>query len=178
MKGMAVLGALMAFLMFTGFDCINDPIAVAVAVDPITKGFRINPGGTTYTSTQSVQLPDYVDEDYQESLIGGAIWDVGVRVNQLANNRNVTGTITVDGRLLARFTGQSWNSFISEKTVAKDPTLLQADSAGINHLIRLLSTKPLSYDPVVFVVSGSATTSIAPGDSVFVTVYAQAMANP
>ena len=178
MRAMVVAGALLGFLAFTGFDCINDPFTLAVNVDPIPFHFAVPVGSTTPSDKEVVDLQNYVDDDYVDDLISGAVNDIGIRVVGAHTGRSVSGSVTVGNGTTATTplvtipAGRSWNDYLTERRVATSPSYLTANSAGLDTLVAALKKRPLGFVTVQYAVTlGSA--SVA-GDSVIITIYSQA----
>ena len=184
MRAMVVAGALLAFLALSGFDCINDSFTLSVDVEPVIIGFALPdvPSTTTPSGTEDVNLGDYVDEEYADDLINGAINNVGIRVKpshpDLPSGRSVSGTVTVANEgnpavtLLTIPSGRVWDDYLTERTVATDPGYLSVRSAGLDTLVAALLKKPLGTVTLHYAAMLGAPAEA--GDSIFITIYAQA----
>jgi hypothetical protein len=82
MKTKLILVALVVFLMTTGFECLNDPIVVAISIDPVSACYTVRAGGngTFGGSAVSYNLQQLIPADYRDQLLGFRIYDVRIRL--------------------------------------------------------------------------------------------------
>lgn len=91
MKSKLVLFLLLVFLTTVGADCVNDPIVVALAVDPIKGCYPVNTGNGSFSGTTTVTLKDLIPSDFRDKLKGIRVYDVSVKVEGPYPSGNVSG---------------------------------------------------------------------------------------
>jgi len=81
MKARLFLGAMLVMLMTTGSDCINDPLIVALNVDPITGCFRVNAGNGQFNDqTAPIIIKGLIPSDFSDKLREVRLYDIRIRV--------------------------------------------------------------------------------------------------
>lgn len=172
-----VLLIVVSVVVFAGCDIFNDQFTLAVNMEPVTKTYALNPGGTSFTNPATpYNLNDYVDEEYIDDITGGGIYDIGVRVSPAHTGRTVSGQVRLSyGAYTATVSySGTWDQITTERTVARDPTLVTIDDGtAFNNLVNaVFSQNPL---PTITISgTGSSSQTITSGDSLTVSIYGQA----
>jgi hypothetical protein len=173
MKARLVLLALVVLLTTGGWDCFNSDIGVPVDVR-FTTSYPINPGSNlNYGGTRYVMPKDSVDQDFQDKLESGRIYDVQVRtVGTFAGS--VSGSASVNDSLLVTYAGK-WSDFQKWQSLLGSSPYITPRTPGLNEAGRIL--KNLSLNPLVKLssvgaVSGALT--VPAGLSVEVRILGQA----
>lgn len=91
MKAKLLLSILLVFLTTVGADCINDPIVVAVTIDPIEGCYNVTPGNGSFSGTTTVTLKNLIPSDFRDKLKGFRVYDVTVKVEGPYPSGNVSG---------------------------------------------------------------------------------------
>jgi hypothetical protein len=174
MKARIVLLALVVLLTTGGWDCFNSDIGVPVDV-AFTTSHSINPGNNlTYNSTKIIYNPiDSVDQDFQDKLASGRLYDVQVRTVGTFPG-SVSGTASVNGILLVTYAG-TWAQFSTWQSLLGKSPYITPNTAGMNEATRIL--KNLSTISQVTVSSSGAVsgaTSVPAGLSVEFRILGQA----
>lgn len=146
MKTKLLFVALFVALTTMGPDCINDPIIVAVNLDPVTGCWTVNTGNGAFNDSTTInvdlEIKNNIDESYRDKILKLRIYDIIVRVA----GPYPTGPVSGDGyfRLptgggihLLHFTGQyaDYGAGVS----LFDPTHITPDNAGVQALVNAFS---------------------------------------
>ena len=172
-----VLLMLVSAVILAGCDPFNDQFTLALNMDPVTKTYALNPGGTSFTNPAApYNLNDYVDEAYLNDITGGGIYDIGVRFSPAHSNRTVSGQVTLSygGHTATVSYSGTWDQLTTERTVARDPSLVSIDDGtAFNNLVNaVFSQNPLPT--ITLSGNGSSNQAIASGDSLTISIYGQA----
>jgi hypothetical protein len=174
MKAKILLLALVVLLTTGGWDCFNSDIGVPVDVR-FTTSYPINSGSNlTYGGTKTVWPKDSVDQDFQDKLQSGRIYDVQVRTVGTFAGASVSGSASVNGIPLVTYSGK-WSDFQTWQSLLGNSPYISPQTAGLNEAGRIL--KDLSSNPMVTLSSAGAVSgvsSIPSGLSVEVRILGQA----
>lgn len=172
-----VLLLLVSVVVVAGCDPFNEQFTLALNMDPVTRTYALNPGGTSFTNPATpYNLNDYVDEEYIDDITGGGIYDIGVRFSPAHSGRNVSGQVTLSyGGFTATVSySGTWDQLTTERTVARDPTLVSIDDGtAFNNLV----TAVFSQNPLPTITlsgNGSSNQTITSGDALTISIYGQA----
>jgi len=176
MKHLGLL-MLVSVVILAGCDPFNEQFTLALNMEPVTKTYGLNPGGTSFTNPATpYNLNDYVDEAYLDDITGGGIYDIGVRLSPAHTGRTVSGQVTLSygGNTATVSYSGSWDQLTTERTVVRDPTLVTIDNpTAFNNLVNaVFSQNPLPT--ITLSGSGSSSQTITSGDSLTVSIYGQA----
>ena len=158
MKMKLTLAALFVALATMGFDCINDPLIVAVNLDPIEACWNVSTGPGNFDQTAGpFKISNFIPSGYEDDVTGLRIYDITVHVK----GAHPSGVVTGDGyfRLdggseyhLLRFSGQ-YSAFETDVSVLNPGGLLTIDPAGMSALVAAISDP--ARLPTQIVVRGS-----------------------
>jgi hypothetical protein len=154
MKARIVLLALVVLLTTGGWDCFNSDITVPVDVK-FSSRYPINPGATSYSGVRYVSPKDTVDQNFQDNLAGGRLYDVQVRVTGSFSGASVTGSGSVNDSLLVTYAGP-WDSLKTWQSILGGSKYIKLQDPGRREVSRILAK--LSSGPLVK-LSGSGTVS-------------------
>jgi hypothetical protein len=173
MKSRIVLLALVVLLTTGGWDCFNEDIGVPVDVSfttvyPINSGTNLNYGGVRY-----VYPKDSVDENFQDKLASGRLYDVQVRTVGTFSG-SVSGTASINDILTLTYSG-TWAQFSTWQSLLGKSPYITPNTAGLNEAVQIL--KNLSSNPQVKLSSSgsvSGASSVPAGLSVEFRILGQA----
>ncbi len=175
-----VLLTLLGALVVAGCDLFYDEFTLALNMEPVKSKFGIPPGGSSYALPPTpYDLGEFVDADYAGDITGGGIYDIGVMLSPAHASRTINGKAVLSygtHSATISYTG-SWNDFLTEKTMVKNPTLVSIDNPSeFQALVNdIFNQNPL---PVILIEgNGSSSQPITAGDSVTVFLYGQAAAS-
>jgi hypothetical protein len=173
MKARLVLLALIVLLTTGGWDCFNSDIAVPIDVKftttyPVNPGTNLNYGGTRYLNPL-----DSVDQDFQDKLSAGRLYDVQVRTVGTFGG-SVSGSASVNDKVLLTYSG-TWAQLSTWQSILGKSPYITPQTAGMTEAANIL--KNLSLDPQVKLSSSgtvSGATSVPAGLSVEFRILGQA----
>lgn len=144
MKRTLVFVALLVALTTMGFECINDPLVVAINLDPISGCWAVNTGNGSFNDTEGpLVIKDYIDPSYKDKIKALRIYDIIVRVS----GPYPTGVVTGDGyftfdagteRRLLGFSGQ-YAAYANGVSLLNPGGLVTYDPVGLAALIAAFS---------------------------------------
>ena len=184
MKTKLLLVALFVALTTMGPDCINDPLIIAVNLDPVTGCWHVNPGDGLFNSTAGpYNVADFIDPSYRDKIEKLRIRDIIVRVTPGFPAGNVSGdgyfgfdTPTANV-LLLHFSGP-YSSFANGGVSLLNPGgLITYDPAGLATLIAAISNVNNLPRTVVLRGVGGGPPVTPPSFDVCCEIYFQADAN-
>lgn len=144
MKTKFILAACVVLLTTAGFDCINNPLFIALSLDPIAGCFPVNPGsGSFNNSSGSISIRGLIPSDYVDKLVYIRISDIRVRVsgNYPAGNVSGTGYFRFDSgteRILLTFNGP-YSSFANGVSMLNSGGLITYNTTGLQIFIAAIS---------------------------------------
>lgn len=164
MRMKMIIGALFVALATMGFDCINDPLIVAVNLDPIEACWNVNTGSGNFGQTAGpFEIKSFIPSGYEDDITALRIYDITVHVK----GAHPSGVVTGDGYFrfpgfasdstehhLLHFSGQ-YSAFETDVSVLNPGGLLTIDPAGMSALVTAI-IDPARL-PNQIVVRGSGT---------------------
>ena len=144
MKSKVFLGAIFVMLMTTGADCINDPLIVALNVDPISGCFRVNTGNGSFNDqTSPIIIKGLIPSDFADNLREIRLYDIRIRVVGPYPTGNVTGAcyFSFDNQpqqLLMTFSG-AYSSYANGVSLLNPAGLAAYNLPGLQAFIAALS---------------------------------------
>ena len=143
MRTKTILAALFVFLATAGFDCINDPIIVAVNLDPIEVCADVQPSGS-FSETETFAVNDYVPTSYRDNIKALRIYDITIHVHDAPPTGNVSGSLSfLDGgafRSLLTFNG-TYADFHDDVSILAQNGPITINQPNLAILINLLTAE-------------------------------------
>ena len=174
MKTKMLLGLLVVMIPLMGFDCVNDPIIVALNLKPFNATYVINPGSNNspYSGTTTIDPTSLYDNSY--TLTGVSVYNLTVQTAGPQDLGTCSGTVTItsSGTTHTLFTYSGpWTAFNTPQSLLTS-SYITRDAAGVSQLIQAVQNK----DQITFGGTASITFSgqINSGNSVIASAYVQA----
>ncbi len=179
MKKTMVLVTLLVALTTMGFECINDPIIVSIAMDPISRCYNINAGpDINYTGSATIDPSTLIDDSYEDKIVDARVYDITVQVTGAFTGSVTNGVVRINGTPLLTYSG-TWADFSTPQSLLGTSPHVIPQAAGIAILINALKQKPL---PLITLSStgtltGAGVPPVPSGLSVCASIYAQVDGN-
>lgn len=182
MKTKLLLAVLFVALTTMGFECINDPIIVALKLDVVTVCAAVNTGNGQFNSSTTIVVRDLIPESFRDKLKGLRIYDIRVYVKgpYPTGNVNVNGDgyvkfPTTQNIHLLNFQGQ-YSAFANGVSLLNS-RLITLDAAGLAQVLPILTNVSQVLNTTVMVSAIGGGPPVTQSFSVCIEVYFQADAD-
>lgn len=175
MKTKIVLLALFVALATMGFECINSPFNVSLNLDPFSKCFDINPGGTVnFGGSVSIDPRGLIDDSFEDKIQDARIYDITVQATGPFTGNVTNGQVTINGIPILTYSG-TWANFSTPQSILGRSAFITPQRGGILELVRVLKLRPLQAVTLASIgtLTGGGVPPVPSGLGVCVKVYAQ-----
>ena len=171
MKTKLLLGIIVVMIPLMGFNCVNDPVVVALNLGSFNATYPINPGTTSnpYLGSAKIDPTNFYDNSY--TLTGASVYDLTVQtIGPDLGTCSGTVTISSGGVTTTLFTYSGpWTGFNTPQSLLTS-SYITKNAAGIAQLIQAVQNKDL----ITIAGSASITATSVPGPAGTCSVVASA----